>query len=146
VAAPKNPTPTDHTFHFLVREDLCHGHDRGEGCNVREWIASQGIDEYDMMGAPFRELTLHSFWDGDNALTPQQVDMFYMACYDIDRFRRFVFNTRFLELIEVDEARVEAMRSDDVELLEFGMQWLRFSLFHERTMKLRRGVVEARRK
>ena len=36
--------------------------------------------------------------------------MFYMACYDLDRFRRFVFETRFLQLFEVDEARVEALR------------------------------------
>ena len=65
--------------------------------------------------------------------------MFYMACYDLDRFRRFVFETRFLEVFEVDEARVEALRGDDQELLDFGMQWLRFTLFGERSMKLRRG-------
>ena len=41
--------------------------------------------------------------------------MFYMACYDLDRFRRFVFETRFLKLFDVDEARVEALRSDDQE-------------------------------
>ena len=62
--------------------------------------------------------------------------MFYMACYDLDRFRRFVFETRFLELFEVDEARVEAMRSDDQELLDFAIQWLRFRLF-------RRAIHEA---
>ena len=63
--------------------------------------------------------------------------MFYMACYDVDRFRRFVFETRFLERLDVDEARVEAIRNDDEELLDFGAQWLRFALFHDKTMKLR---------
>ncbi|SPE28139.1 conserved hypothetical protein (qmoABC associated) [Acidobacteriia bacterium SbA2] len=72
--------------------------------------------------------------------------MFYMACYDLDRFRRFVFESRFLELFEVDEARVEALRHDDEELLEFALQWLRFSLFQEKTMKIRREVAEARRR
>jgi len=74
------------------------------------------------------------------------MDMFHMACYDIDRFRRFVFETRFLELFDVDEERIAAMRSDDVELLEFAMQWLRFSLFRDRTMKIKPSVVEARKK
>ncbi len=60
-----------------------------------------------------------------------------MACYDLDRFRRFIFESRFLELFEVDEARVEALRRDDEELLEFALQWLRFSLFQEKTMKIR---------
>jgi len=146
VAAPRNPTPDDRAFHFLVREDLCHGHDQGAGCTVREWIASQGIEEYDMMGAPFRELTLHPFWDGDKALTPPQMDMFHMACYDLDRFRRFVFETRFLALFEIDESRLEALRTDDLELLEFAAQWLRFSLFQEQTMKIRKPVPEAGRK
>ena len=79
------------------------------------------------------------------ALTPPQVEMFYMACYDLDRFRRFVFETSFLRLFDVDEARVEALLHDDEELLEFALQWLRFSLFQEKTMKLRREVAEARR-
>ncbi len=64
-----------------------------------------------MMAGGFKELTLHDFWNSNKALTPQQSDMFYMACYDLDRFRRFVFETRFLQLFEVDEARVEALRT-----------------------------------
>jgi len=145
IAEPKNPTPTDRGFHFLIREELCHGHGRGDGCTVREWLAWQGIEEYELLGASYRFLTLHDFWDGDKALTPQQMDMFHMACYDIDRFRRFVFETRFLELFEVDETRVEALRTDDVELLELATQWLRFGLFQERAVKIRPSVLEARR-
>ena len=37
------------------------------------------------------------------------------------------------------------MRTDDEELLDFAMQWLRFSLFGEKTMKIRPGVLEAKR-
>lgn len=143
VAKPKNPTPAEQPFYFVLQEELCHGHGQGKTRSVREWIAEQGIEEYEMMGASFQELVLHDFWNREPALTPQQAEMFYMACYDLDRFRRFVFESRFLELFEIDEARVEAMRSDDEELLEFALLWLRFSLFGERTMKIRREVVEA---
>ena len=145
VAKPKNPTPADQPFYFVLHEELCHGHGQGKTRSVREWIAEQGIEEYEMMGASFQELVLHDFWNREPALTPQQAEMFYMACYDLDRFRRFVFESRFLELFEIDEARVEALRSDDEELLEFALLWLRFSLFGERTMKIRREVIEARR-
>jgi len=145
VAEPKNPSPADRAFHFLVREDLCHGHGQGQSYTVRQWLAEQGIEEYQMMGASFRDLMLHDFWDKAEALTPQKMDMYYMACFDLDRFRRFVFETRFLSLFVVDEARVEALRADDEELLEFGMQWLRFSLFGEKTMKVKSDVVQARK-
>ncbi len=143
-AEPKNPTPEEGAFHFVVLEDLCHGHNGGTSRTVREWIDGQGVEEFEMMGASFKYLTLHDFWDVSQELTPSQADMFYMACYDLDRFRRFVFETRFLELLDVDEARVEAIRAHDDELLEFAIEWLRFSLFGERTMKVRpNAVVEA---
>jgi len=143
-AAPDAPTADDQPFHFVVRESLCQGH--GEGCavSVREWLASQQIEEFEMMSAGFKELTLDRFWDGDSRLTPQQQDMFYMACYDLDRFRRFIFETRFLQLFEVDEARVEALRADDGELLDFAMQWLRFAIFGERSMKMRQHAAPRR--
>ncbi len=146
VAEPKNPTPADRRFHFLLKEDLCHGHGQGPEITVREWIQQEGIEQYDMMGASFKDLMLDDFWERDEELTPQQMDMYFMACYDLDRFRRFVFETKFLEMFDVDEARVEAIRSDDVELLEFAMQWLRFSLFKEKTLRIKPSVAAAWRK
>ena len=141
LAEPKSATPNDMPFHFVIQEDICRGHSEGVSLSVREWIECQGIQEFEMMSGGFKELTLHDFWNGNRALTPQQSDMFYMACYDLDRFRRFVFETRFLTLFEVDEARVEALRTDDQELLDFGMQWLRFSIFGEKSMRLRPGAA-----
>ncbi len=145
-AEPKVVTAEARPFHFVIQEELCQGHKETASQSVREWLAGQGAEEFEAMNTSFKDLTLHSFWDGKQELTPRQADMFYMACYDVDRFRRFVFETRFLELLDVDEARVEAIRNDDEELLEFAIQWLRFSLFRERTMKLRRpGEPEAPR-
>ncbi|HEV2446723.1 MAG TPA: YkgJ family cysteine cluster protein [Candidatus Sulfopaludibacter sp.] len=140
-AEPKAPTPKEKPFHFVIRENLCHGHAENAPVTVREWIASQGAEAYEMMSGGFKQLTLHDFWDGDRPLTEQEEAMFYMACYDLDRFRRFVFETRFLQLFEIDEARIEALRTDDEELLEFGMQWLRFAIFGERSMKMRRHAA-----
>jgi Fe-S-cluster containining protein len=143
-AEPKAPAGDEHAFHFVIQEELCHGHGQGESVSVHDWMAGQQIEEFEMMAAGFKELTLHSYWDGEKGLTAQQADMFYMACYDVDRFRRFVFDTRFLQLFEIDEARIEALRSDDEELLEFGMQWLRFAIFGERSMKMRRDAAPRR--
>jgi len=144
-AEPKVVTPEDRPFHFVILEDLCKGHEGGQSRTVREWMAEQGAEEYEMMSVSFKDLTLHDFWDGKDELTPEQADMFYMACYDLDRFRRFVFETRFLQLLDVDEARVEAIRTDDEELLEFAIQWLRFSLFRERRMRIRQSQAPPRR-
>ncbi len=145
-AEPQNPNPEDHAFHFLLREDLCKGHGQGREWTVREWVSDQGIEEYDMMGSSFKELMLHPDWSKGEPIPAGKLDMVYMACYDLDRFRRFVFETKFLNYFEVDETRVEVIREDNEELLEFAMQWLRFSLFGEKTMKIRSSVVEAHRR
>ena len=94
-----------------------------------------------MMGAAFRQVMLNEFWQKDEALPDEKAEMYVTAAYDLDRFRRFVFETRFLELFDVEEARVEAIRTDDEELLDFAMEWLRFSLFDEKTMRLRPSVM-----
>ncbi|MCX6543321.1 MAG: YkgJ family cysteine cluster protein [Acidobacteria bacterium] len=145
VAEPRCETPTDHPFHFLLWEDVCQGHHQGPTTTVRQWIDEQGIAEYDMMGTSFKALMLDEFWDKTDGLSPQQMEMYYMASFDLDRFRRFVFESRFLQMFEVDEARVDAMRTNDEDLLEFAMQWLRFTLFNEKTMKITPAVLEAKR-
>jgi Fe-S-cluster containining protein len=145
MAEPQKPNPEERGFYFLLREEICHGHDQGSGCTVREWIRNQGIEEYEMRGAPFKELMLSEGWDKQEALTPQKMDMYYMACYDLDRFRRFILESRFRELFEIEPARIEAMRKKDDELLVFAMQWLRFSLFNEKTVKIKQSVIDARR-
>jgi Fe-S-cluster containining protein len=144
LAEPDNPSPEERRFHFLLREDLCMGHNTQQTVKVSDWILQQGLEEYDAMGTPFKELMLHPFWNGEGFLTPEQIDMYYMACYDLDRFRRFVFQTRFFDLFDVDGDRIEAMRRDDLELLDFAMQWLKFSLFHEKCMKIKRSVLESK--
>lgn len=145
LAEPDRPTAEDRAFHFLIHEEMCRGHGAGTSLKVRDWIKCQDIEEYDMMGEPFKELMLHPFWDSEEELTPAHIDMYHMACYDLDRFRRFVFETRFLQLFEIDDTRMEAMRRQDLELLDFAMQWLKFSLFHERTMKLKPSGSRVRR-
>lgn len=144
-AEPEHFTPTEHGFYFLIKEDFCHGHGKGSR-TVRDWISEQGIDAFQMMGASFQRLMLNEFWRTDEPLTSDKVAMYLMAGFDLDRFRRFVFDTRFLQIFEVHEDRIAALRSDDEELLEFAMEWLRFSLFNEKTMRLKANAQEVKRR
>lgn len=141
MAEPRGAGAAANRFYFLVEEELCRGHQAGCEHSVRDWIESQQLDAYDQMQALFLELMSHPGWDAPEPLSQQQLDMYFMALYDLDRFRRFVMGTRFLELFEVDEARVEAIATDDEDLLELAIDWLAFSLFHERRMKLKRPVA-----
>jgi len=130
-------------FYFLLQEDVCEGFDEPREWSIREWLESQGIDEYDFWGEGFKELTLHEFFENGGVLSPERMHMLFTACYDIDRFREFVFESTLLQRFEVDEDFVEEMRTDDEALLRFAFLWVRFSLFGEPTVKLKAGVAEA---
>jgi uncharacterized protein len=137
MAEPQTPDAEARRFYFVLREDLCQGHG---GCArpVRNWITEQGIEPYEAIQASFQQLMYHPGWNDAATLTGQKLAMYFMACYDLDQFRRFVFETRFLDMFDVDELRVEALRTDDEALLEFAFDWLAFTLFHEKTMRLKK--------
>jgi Fe-S-cluster containining protein len=130
-------------FYFLMEEEGCWGFKEENRWTVREWLENQGVDEYDEWGEAYKELTLHDYFEQGNTLSPEKMHMMYTACYDLDRFREFVFESTLLQRFEIDEDFAEEMRHDDEALLRFAFLWLRFSLFGEQTVKPKPGVMEA---
>ena len=63
--------------------------------------------------------------------TEQTKQMFFTASYNIDKFKRFVFDSTFLQRYQIDSATQEQIRQDEIELLRFGMRWLKWLLFKE---------------
>jgi hypothetical protein len=143
MAEPADPRLTGQRFYFIVKEELCGGHGKGAECSVRDFVDGQGIEPYELMQTSFRKL-LALAAERKERLTEQQSAMYYMALYDLDRFRSFVFETRFLELLDIDESVVDEIRTNDEELLELAIKWLAFSLFQQRTMRLSKSAKESR--
>jgi len=136
----------DHEFYFLLKEGVCQGFNESKKQTVRGWLSEQGIAEYNEMGEYFKEITTHKFFRDGGQLTPDKVEIFFLAAYDVDRFRKFVFESSLLKKFIVDDDFLARIKEDDVEMLKFGFQWLRFALFGEPTMKVRTGVVEDKKK
>ena len=139
----------DEEFYFLMEEGFsCAGLKEGKEWTVAEWWEDQGIGDYGERAQPYKELTLHRSLqsaDEGKGLSAGQMQMFYMALYDLDRFREHIFNSRFLKLFEFEDDLVERIKRDDEALLDFGYQWLRFSLFGEPTIGIRGEVLERRK-
>ncbi len=130
-------------FYFLLKEEGCQGFGEAKEWTVREWLDDQGMDAYDEWGEAFKELTLHNFFEDGGTLTPERLEMFFTASYDLDKFRDFVFESTLLERFDVDEDFVEEMRHSDEALLRFSFLWLQFSLFGEKTMRIDPDAAEA---
>lgn len=126
----------DKEFYFLMKEEGCCGFAEEQKWTVAEWIENQGIPEYDEEGRHFKEIALHSFFESGKELTPEKMEMFFIACYNLDKFRNLLFNSSFFTRFKVDDDLKEKIRESDDELLRFAFQWLRFSLFGEKTIKV----------
>ncbi len=136
----------DEEFYFLLEESLCKGFQEDKERTVSEWLESEGIAEYNEAGEKWKALTTDPFFTEGGNLRPEKIEMFFTAVYNLDKFRKFVFESSFLDKIEVDENRLAKIKEDDVELLDFGYDWLRFALLGEKTMKIKSDVAEAKRK
>ncbi|MFH0900644.1 MAG: YkgJ family cysteine cluster protein [Pseudomonadota bacterium] len=130
-------------FYFVLDEDHCRGGDENREWSIAQWLDDQKVADYDRMGDLFKEVTLHPRLLRGEALEPQKMEMYFMACYDLDRMRRFVFGSSFLDRFEVEGDVVERLRTDEEALLAFSFRWLQFCLFGDPTMKPKAEVLEA---
>jgi len=126
-----------HEFFFLVKEDHCKGFQEDCQWRISEWLHDQGMAEYNRVNDLLMELHVRRVQQEGIRLTENHMKMFVMACYNLERFREFVFQSNFLERFEVAEDRVRVIQSSDLALLEFAFLWLRFALFGEPTLKIR---------
>jgi len=144
LASPGEELQDMEKFYFLMDDPECLGFNEENTYTVESWLDDQGLNLYNEMGDHFKEITLHPYLK-EKDLSPEKMEMFYMACYDLDRFRRFVTESNFLKYFEVEDDVKDKIMDDDIELLKFAFQWLKFSLFGEKTMKVKDRVIEERK-
>ncbi|HHE46241.1 MAG TPA: YkgJ family cysteine cluster protein [Bacteroidetes bacterium] len=136
-ASPGETEVNAEPFYFLIQEGHCKGHERAREWTVDEWLEDQGISEYAEFGELFKKVTLHPAFTRGRELAPQQIDMYWTALYDLDKFRRFIFESSFLKRFEITEPKLDELKVDDVSLLRFGFDWIRFAMFGEKRVKVR---------
>jgi len=123
---------------FLIEEKpSCLGSKEEKQWTIQEWKKDQGIDIYDKMNESYEEITLHDYFRKGNKLDIGKAKMLYKACYDMDEFKRFIFETRFFDIYDIEKEGIEKIKEDEEELLNFGYRWVRSNLFGEDTLKLK---------
>lgn len=139
--------PIHEEFYFFVKEEHCQGFKEQDQWTVQSWRDDQGSEHYDAMNREWKELLMRRDVPGQAKLDQKKQTMFFIASYDLDKFRRFVFDSRFLDAFEVDAEEIERMRTDDVALMKFGFRYIKFLMMMEDSLKPREGVLdEAKRK
>ncbi len=134
-------------FYFLVRENHCKGHDEAREISVGDFREEQGVEDYDRVNRGWMDILLKmASWQAlggpwGQEPEPRTKQMFYLVSTDPERFRRFVFETKFLESYEVSDEAVELLKTDDEAMLLLGFDWMKSVLFNEPTILLKEHVL-----
>lgn len=136
-------------FYFFVHEPHCKGFEEQKEWTVKGWREDQGVDIHDEINEGWADLlVLKRSFPPSVMFTEKAKQMFFMACYNIDKFKEFIFDSSFLKLYTIDPDTVKAIRSDEVALLEFGFSWLKDVFFNkeEKVYPMNGQEVEKRKK
>lgn len=146
VSMRKQDEYTDQQSYALVEEPHCKGHQESRGLTIDEYRQEQGLEDYDKLSRGWRQLILKKKSSGPSVGKPSKrsLQLFFMACYDLDRFREFVSSAGFQQSFAVEEGHMQQLLNDDVALLEFAYAFLLQVLFGEENIALREGAYEAR--
>lgn len=138
----------DRASYALVKEDHCKGHLQEREITIKDYRKEQGLEEYDEHGRGWRQLVLKMKSAGPAIGTPSKASLrfFFMACYDLDRFREFVRSEGFHQTFDLDQASLAELYRDDLALLKFSDRLIRQIMFGEETIPRRSDAVENRAK
>ena len=138
---------TDRASYAMVEEPHCLGHQEPRRISVGDYRKEQGLEEYDDLVRGWRQLILKKKSSGPSIGKPtkRSLELFFMVCYDIDRFSQFVASEGFAEIYDLPAAEMQTILCDDIELMQFGFRFLRQVLFGEDTIPLREEAAQQRR-
>ena len=122
-ARQKKDTPV----YFFRPPDFCRGHHEDEEWTMSKWIRDQDAEVYQKMTmrwAEVKRLFQDDPW-GIEGPEGSKAKMAFMAVYNVDRFRDFIFQSSFLKRYKLKSAHLNKLKSDDVQLLKFGFEWIK---------------------
>ena len=136
----------DRDSYAIVKEDHCKGHNEPRSITIADYRKEQGLGEYDELARGWRQLVLKKQSSGPSIGKPtlRSRQLYFMACYDIDRFREFVSAESFNRLFDLPQEEKAALLADDVALLQFAFRFLRQVLFGEESIALNAEAAQVR--
>ena len=133
-AVARQARGADRTAYYgLARHAYCQGHGEQTIWTPSEWSLDQDLATYEAMNdhwVDIDSLLRNNPW-GTQGLQSPALPMAFMACFNMDKFRPFVFESSFLARFAIPAPRVEAVRTSDEALMLLGFDWVRRMLRNE---------------
>jgi len=128
-------------FYFFIREPHCLGYQEDTEWTIQSWKDDQEASLYDDMNREWKGIQLRRDPLSKDLDSNKQAQI-YTASYDMDRFRKFVFESRFLDVFDIDKEEIEKIRTDEIALMKLGIRYIKFLLMLEETMKVKKEYIK----
>jgi len=115
-------------MHFFRPPDFCLGAQESQQWTIHSWAQDQDAELYHQMTlrwAEIRRLFQNDPW-GSEGPHGAKAKMAFMAAYNLDRFREFLFDSSFFKRYHVKPDLKKKLRVNDKALLLFGFEWIKF--------------------
>ena len=124
-------------FNISPQSHRCNGLEKGDDWAVREWLMDQGATQSKEADGSFDAPSAHQFLGEVDIEIELSMQMIVSSLWDVDGFRNMVLNSSFLDKFDLDQERIDAIKIDDVAMLDLGYDWVRFGLFGQKTLSLK---------
>ncbi|OGP60894.1 MAG: hypothetical protein A2V65_05605 [Deltaproteobacteria bacterium RBG_13_49_15] len=118
-------------IHLFRPPAFCLGQYENQRLTPLDWMVDQNATVYSEMTsywAGIKRLFQIDPWGSEGPAGPK-AKMAFMAVYNIDRFRDFIFNSSFLKRYRIKSSIIDRIRKNDVELMKFGCSWIKLYLW-----------------
>jgi Fe-S-cluster containining protein len=125
--------------HFFRPPDFCEGQHESDQWTVGTWRDDQEAGDFNRMTrawAEIKRLFVDDPWQGEGPQGPR-AKMAFMATYNIDDFKKFVFESSFLKRYKVKKEVLRKIRASEESLLLFGFEWVRLFVWGMKSKKIR---------
>ncbi|VAW62313.1 hypothetical protein MNBD_GAMMA11-1149 [hydrothermal vent metagenome] len=136
----------DERHFLLIKEPHCKGHDEAREITIADYRKEQAVEEFDDLNRDWYRIILKKKSTGPTIGKPSEMSLqlFFMASYDVDRFRRFILSDSFKKMYDVSAEEFARFENDDVALMQFGFALMKQVLFGEMSIKERTGAGDQR--
>lgn len=116
-------------YFMLINEPHCKGHGAGTEQTVKKFVESQELPIYNDMNDRLLEIISLKNQIMPGPLDKVSSELFYLTCYDLDRFRTQITEENLPGNLSLKEKLLNELQQDDTALLRFGYRWIKHKLF-----------------
>ena len=122
-------------YGFCFNNTYCLGLNEEKEQTVREWMRDQEMEIYEEAEKTFKEIPLRLNPAGPGKPGEILSELFFMACYDLDRFEKLVLEPGFVKTFHLSRDVADKIKNDQIELMKYGFGWLLSGITGQQTME-----------